>query len=172
MHNIAKKLRDASDEETDELNFSYLGQNRIFSDSVLYPEILEIMSATTLDFKKHEQAITYQEQLDPTHTLPAFEALIPELENLYSTFWSQKRTAYIDYYESFQVGGSKLTTVSLSVQIFCVFEGIILSYWSISVTRKRLHALTSTAHDVCSGKLKIMDKPAKKRDELEAYKIV
>ena len=168
MHNIAKKLHKANDDETDELNFSYLEQSRIFSDSLLYPEILEIMSATTLKFvKKHEQAVAYQEELNPAHILSAFEALIPELENLYSTLWSQKRTAYIDYYENFQVSGSKLTTVSLSVLIFCVIVGIILSFWSISVTRKRLFALTSTAHDVCSGKLKIMDKPVTNRDELD-----
>lgn len=172
MLNIAKQLQAGSNKDADELSFSYLEQSRIFSDNVLYSEI---MAKISVDDKRHiieaEQKLTYRDKLDTDEILSVLNTLKPRLESLYTSLWAQKREAYIDYYDNFQIIGSRLSNVSLSVLLLCVFVGVTLSYWTITSTRKRLGLLSVAAQQVCSGKLKSIDKPFDVKDELDELQV-
>ena len=171
MQALAQKLQTSSDEARDEFDFSYLEQYRIFSDSVTYPECADKMSEETRQFvEASEQVVAFKDNLDPGLINTRLQQLIPRLESVYNSFWAQKRSAYIDYYDNVKITGGQLVNVSVAVLASCVVLGAVLSFWTITTTRRRLAAVTNRAKGVCAGDFSssvITEPPPHIRDEVD-----
>ncbi len=168
MQNIAHDMVSAESGQMDDLHFNYLEQDRIFADSILYPECVEEMTMETRQFITHaEQSVKHDDNIDPQQVEPVLLALIPRLETVYNAFSAQKRSAYIDYYDSFQVNGTRLVNVSLILLLSCVLAGLVLSYWTLHIVRTRLAALLRFTQATQRGEFQSAIPPTGQQDELD-----
>lgn len=89
------------------------------------------------------------------------------LETTYKSLWAKKRGAYIEYYDNLQITESNLFNVSMAILVLCIAAGLALSFWTITVTRKRLAALSTSANKICRGDLQAASAPKLIRDEID-----
>ena len=154
MESIAHKMISASTDESDDLQFNYLEQYRIFSESVLYPECVDKLSSENRQFIQHlDETVIYDDNLNPQLIQSNLHTALPKLESIYNSFYVQKRGAYIDFYDYFNDKGSQLITVLISGLSMCVFLAIILSFWTINSIRSRMQILTDNSKAECQGKI-------------------
>lgn len=174
MLSIAEQLRVPQNGDTDaeDLQFTYLEQSRIFSDTVLYPECVDKMPDRIRgDIALAEQEIRYDDELDAAHVSQVLNNLLPQLDKLYDNWWVQKRAAYADYYDNLRIINDRLLKVSLSMLVICVLLAGASTLWTVYILNRRLRALSGAASAVCDGRAQDMPVPSNQRDEIDTLSI-
>ena len=167
MVNLANSLA-TSQEDQDELQFTYLEQSRIFSDNVLYPECFDRMNPEVRKLiKQSEQKVRYDDNLNPQLVIGTLNQLLPRLEQQYNTWWAQKRGAYIDYYDNVKIINYRLLQVSLIVLASCLLLAGGATVWTLRNTNSRLRKLANDAEAVCGGTLAEIPPPEQIIDEID-----
>ncbi len=152
MQSILKKMSPSPSVQDEDLLFNYIEQHQIFSDSVNCPECFDKMPKESQKYiEQSVKELMFKEPLEVESASKLLETFLPRLETSYQLIWAKKREAYIKYYENLQITGPILFNVSIAILIMCVTAGLALSFWTITMTRKRLAALSSSANRICQG---------------------
>lgn len=168
MDAIAKKMGKSDPDTDDDLHFNYLEESRTFADHLSYPELFDKLSPQTQRFLRREESLVkYRDHLDPANVRKTMQTLLPRLEEVYRSFYVQKRSAYTDYYANVNHITSQLVSISLYVLAISVLTAAALSYWTIRMTKGRLGALARNAKEICAGHLITPQAPTKIRDEVD-----
>ena len=149
---LAHKLTAPNGADVDDLHFDYLEQSRIFSDNILYPQCVNKMTESTREqMIAVEAAVRYTDNLDPAAVVTELDRALPQLENLYQTWRSNKRAAYTDYYDNLQSIIEQLTYVSLAVLLLCIVLTIALTVHTRRIFKRRIGNLYNVAQALCEG---------------------
>ncbi|TXH72401.1 ATP-binding protein [Thiobacillus sp.] len=146
----------------------YLQQSAIFSENLLYPEVIYKMPSDLRALVEKEQAIINDHaRFNPENANSALAVLMPRLEAFNSALWEGKRLAYANYYTNLNSVIADLVETSLYTLLACLFLAVILSAITVHSVRQRLGALALQARTLCSGNLVPVNAPPAVRDELD-----
>ena len=146
----------------------YLGQSTIFSENLLYPEVLYKMPADLRALIEREQPILKQaDDFNPAYVNSTLALVMPKLEAFNSAVWNGKRVAYVNYYTRLNHVIADLAQTSFYLLLACLFLAFFLSALIVKSVRARLGALTRQARSLRSGNLAPVNPPLIIRDELD-----
>jgi len=92
----------------------YLQQSAIFSENLLYPEVIYKMPSDLRALVEKEQAIINDHaRFNPENANSALAVLMPRLEAFNSALWEGKRLAYANYYTNLNSVIADLVETSL-----------------------------------------------------------
>ena len=145
-----------------------LEQSAIFSQNLLYPEVLYKMPSDLRAFVEKEQAIINNPAgYNSARVNLALAQMMPKLEAFNSALWEGKREAYANYYTRLNSVIADLAETSLYMLLICLFLAVLLSAITVRSVRSRIGALARQARSLCSGNLVPVDAPSTIRDELD-----
>lgn len=158
----------SSEHDQEDQFFTYLEQARIFSDSVLDPNLLDQVSPDLRKLiQRHRESLKEPENVNPAVISRIIDELMPLLDYQSKIFVAQRRTQYMGHHRQLVDISSRLTTVLLVGLITCIALASILAIWGLYVTRRRLNNLTRRANQVCTGEITALPAPGKVSDELD-----
>jgi len=168
LQNIVQQYPTVSDDEQEEMQFTYLEQSRLFSDSVLHPALLGKMSPEMSALMvKNEKIIQYNEHFDTNRSLPALKTLLPRLKELNTVLWAKKRAAYVQYYDNVKDITPHMVWLSLIILTLCIIGGAALALGTIRHINKRLETLAEGAQRICAGHIVSLPAPTERKDKLD-----
>ncbi|HUW27330.1 MAG TPA: ATP-binding protein [Sulfuriferula sp.] len=144
----------------------YLEQSTVFSENLLYPEVIYKMPSDLRALIEKEQP-TISAGFNPAHVNSALTVVMPKLEAFNSALWDGKRLAYANYYTNLNSVITDLAEASLYMLLACLFLAVLLSAITMRSVRLRLGTLARQARSLCSGNLVPVDPPSAIRDELD-----
>lgn len=146
----------------------YLQQSAIFSENLLYPEVIYKMPSDLRALVEKEQPIINDHaRFNPENANSALAVLMPRLEAFNGALWEEKRLAYANYYTNLNSVIADLAETSLYTLLACLLLAVILSAITVHSVRQRLGALAQQARSLCSGNLVPVNAPPAVRDELD-----
>ncbi|ODU49924.1 MAG: hypothetical protein ABS92_04650 [Thiobacillus sp. SCN 63-374] len=146
----------------------YLQQSAIFSENLLYPEVIYKMPPDLRTLVEKEQAIIDDHaRFNPGNANSALAVLMPKLETFNGALWEEKRLAYANYYTNLNSVIADLAETSLYTLLACLLLAVILSAITVHSVRQRIGVLALQARALCSGKLVPVNAPPAVRDELD-----
>ncbi|MFH1816913.1 MAG: ATP-binding protein [Pseudomonadota bacterium] len=146
----------------------YLQQSAVFSENLLYPEVIYKMPSDLRALVEKEQAIINDHaRFNPDNANSALTVLMPRLEAFNGALWEEKRLAYANYYTNLNSVIADLAETSLYTLLACLLLAVILSAITVHSVRQRLGALALQARALCSGNLVPVNTPPAVRDELD-----
>jgi len=133
-----------------ELFFNYLEQIGILSDSLrdkyfqeqATAELLQLMNST-------DKLLNKPEQVDQGKLDKSLKQLLDVLKYQFKIFSAQRRTIFINNYQQLIKTTSRMTTILLSGLILCIILATGLTFWGLTITRRRLANLNQGAHQAC-----------------------
>lgn len=146
----------------------YLQQSAIFSENLLYPEVIYKMPPDLRALVEKEQAIINDHaRFNPGNANSALAVLMPKLEAFNGALWEEKRLAYANYYTNLNSVIAGLAETSLYTLLACLLLAVILSAITVHSVRQRIGVLALQARALCSGNLVPVNAPLAVRDELD-----
>lgn len=146
----------------------YHQQLAIFSENLLYPEVIYKMPSDLRTLvEKKQPIINDPTRFNPENAHSALAVLMPKLEAFNGALWDEKRLAYANYYTNLNSVITDLAETSLYTLLACLFLAVILSAITVHSVRQRLGTLARQARSLCSGNLVPVNAPSTVRDELD-----
>lgn len=156
----------ASPKEQEESHFNFLEQYWLFSQAVSSPEFAGRISAEkNAEIERHLVALDrFESERDMRSARQSLDAIIPQLTAQDRTFKTEKRNAYVRYYETV----NELTTrsfylASAMVGLMAVLGGVV-SLWATRSVSRRLESLKQQCGSGQAGNKRAT---GAKRDELD-----